>query len=87
MEQLAESSPNVRLHVVYSRPRPEDRAGRDYQSAGRIDAALLEKLVPGFDAEFYLCGPRGFMSAIETQLDARGVPTEHIHTESFGPAA
>ena len=32
---LAERAPNVRLHVAYSRPRPEDGLGRHYHSAGR----------------------------------------------------
>ncbi len=87
VQRLAEGSPTVRLHVAYSRPRPEDVVGRDYQSEGRVDGALLEKLVPGLAADFYLCGPSGFMAAIQGQLEARGVGNEHIHSESFGPAA
>jgi ferredoxin-NADP reductase/predicted pyridoxine 5'-phosphate oxidase superfamily flavin-nucleotide-binding protein len=87
VEQLAASASNVRLHVAYSRPRPDDVAGRNYHSAGRIDGALLEKLLPGLEADFYLCGPLGFMAAIQSDLEARGVPTERIRTESFGPAA
>ena len=71
-----------------STPYPDDAyplAGEDYHSAGRVDGALLEKLVPGLAADFYLCGPRGFMAAIQAQLEARGVPPERIRTESFGP--
>jgi len=75
------------VHVAYSQPRSEDVLGRDYQSLGRIDGALLEELVQGLDADFYLCGPIGFMAAIERQLEERGVPTEQIYTESFGPAS
>ncbi len=86
IERLAEDRPDVRLHVAYSRPRPGDHAGRDFQSEGRVDGALLEKLVPGLGADFYLCGPTGFMAAIQEQLEARGVPEAHIHSESFGPA-
>jgi ferredoxin-NADP reductase len=87
VEQLVAGSPRTALHVAYSRPAPGDRAGRDYASVGRIDAALLEKLVPGLDADFYLCGPRGFMASIEGALVARGVPANRIRSESFGPAA
>jgi ferredoxin-NADP reductase/predicted pyridoxine 5'-phosphate oxidase superfamily flavin-nucleotide-binding protein len=87
VEQLVAGSPRTALHVAYSRPAPGDRAGRDYASVGRIDAALLEKLVPGLDADFYLCGPRGFMASIEGALVARGVPASRIRSESFGPAA
>jgi ferredoxin-NADP reductase/predicted pyridoxine 5'-phosphate oxidase superfamily flavin-nucleotide-binding protein len=87
VEQLVVASPLASQHVAYSRPTSADVAGRDYASTGRIDGALLEKLVPGLDADFYVCGPRGFMAAIEGDLAAGGVPAARIHSESFGPAA
>jgi len=87
VEGLAASASNVQLHFAYSRPRPDDAIGRDYQSAGRVDGALLETLIPGLEADFYLCGPLGFMAAVQAQLESRGVASERIRTESFGPAA
>jgi len=87
VEYLTEPRSHMTVHVAYSQPRSEDVLGRDYQSLGRIDGALLEELVQGLDADFYLCGPIGFMAAIERQLEERGVPTEQIYTESFGPAS
>lgn len=86
VRQLVESRPALRLHVAYSKPLADDAAGRDYQSEGRIDGALLEELVPGLAAEFYVCGPTGFMAAVQEQLEARGVSSARIHSESFGPA-
>jgi ferredoxin-NADP reductase/predicted pyridoxine 5'-phosphate oxidase superfamily flavin-nucleotide-binding protein len=86
VEQLVAASPLASLHVAYSRAASTDVAGRDYASVGRIDGALLEKLVPGLDADFYLCGPRGFMASIEGALAAGGVPAARIHSESFGPS-
>ncbi len=80
---LAARAPNVRLHVAYSQPRPEDELGRHYDSTGRVDGALLEKLVPGLDADFYLCGPTGFMASVQEHLEARGVPPERIRSETF----
>ena len=85
--RIAEASRNVRLHVAYSRPRRQDREERHFQSAGRVDVDLLEKLVPGLAADFYLCGPLGFMAAIEAGLENRGVERERIHSESFGPVS
>jgi ferredoxin-NADP reductase len=82
---LAAGCPAVRLHVAYSRPRPEDRPGVDYDSEGRIDGALLTDLTAGADADYLLCGPAGFMAAIQTSLEARGVAADRIHSESFGP--
>lgn len=72
----------IRVHVAYSRPRPEDEG---HDSAGRIDGALLARLVTDPDARYFLCGPAGFMAGLQTDLERRGVPTAHIHTESFGP--
>ncbi len=72
-------------HVAYSRPRPADVPGVDYDSTGRVDGALIAKLVPGLDAEFYLCGPAPFMADVLSGLTARGVARERIHTETFGP--
>ncbi len=54
---LLASLPNVRTHVCYSRPGPEDVAGRDFDSAGRLTASLVAQLAPPADAEAYLCGP------------------------------
>jgi ferredoxin-NADP reductase/predicted pyridoxine 5'-phosphate oxidase superfamily flavin-nucleotide-binding protein len=80
---LAVRSRNVRLHVAFSRPGPEDELGRHYDSAGRVDGALLAKLLPELDGDFYLCGPTAFMAAVQEQLEARGVPPERIRSESF----
>lgn len=77
---------NGHLHVAYSRPGPDDSLGQAYHSAGRIDGGLLERLLPDLDADFYVCGPRGFMAAIDAQLEERGVPPDRIRSESFGPA-
>jgi ferredoxin-NADP reductase len=72
----------------YSRPCPEDRAGRDYDAAGRLDVAALEALGVPREADFYMCGPAGFMRDLDAGLRAWGVPAERIHSEIFagGPA-
>jgi hypothetical protein len=61
--------------------------GADYEAEGRIDAALLRRVLP-FDAyDFYLCGPPGFMQGLYDQLTDIGVPDARIHAEAFGPAS
>lgn len=75
---------DIEVHVAYSQPHPDD-TGHD--SVGRVDGTLLTRLGPKQDAHYYLCGPVGFMADIQTDLELRGVPTAHIHTESFGPRA
>jgi ferredoxin len=83
---LLASLPDVRTHLCYSRPGPDDRAGRDFDSAGRLTASLLAKLEAPRDAEAYLCGPTPFMEEISAGLAAMGIDVSRIHTEPFGPA-
>ena len=84
---LAADNPDVRVHVAYSRPRPEDELGTHYDSLGRIDGELLARLVGDLDGHFMLCGPTGFMAQVQSDLEERGVCPERIHTETFGPRA
>jgi hypothetical protein len=89
-EQLARAArehENIRLHICYSRPRPEDVLGRDYQHAGRVSIDLLKKLLPSNNYGFYVCGPGAMMEAITTGLKEWGVPEKKIQTEAFGPAS
>jgi ferredoxin-NADP reductase len=76
-----------RIHTcfVYSRPRPQDIQGRDYDRRGYIDGNLIETLLPGLDADFYLCGPPALLAQLYSDLTARGVADRQIYSETFGP--
>lgn len=87
LRRLAEADPQVTLHTSYSRPGPQDVPGRDFDRVGRVDAELIAALLPDLDADFYLCGPVGFMASVSAGLVRRGATPDRIHTESFGPAA
>ncbi len=84
---LIASLPKARSHVYYSRPGPDDLAGRDFDKAGRLTAPVLAELQPPSDAEVYMCGPTAFMSDISAGLSALGFDASRIHTEVFGAAA
>jgi ferredoxin-NADP reductase/MOSC domain-containing protein YiiM len=81
---LLGSLPNVRVHVYYSRPDPDDLDGGDFDSAGRLTGSVLGELEPPRDAQAYLCGPTPFMDEISAAL--AGIGVSRIHTEPFGPA-
>jgi len=85
IRELAARRSGITLHTAFSRPRREDRLGRDFDTKGRIDHALLANLINGDDITCYVCGPIAFMSAIHTALEQLGVPAERMHAESFGP--
>jgi ferredoxin-NADP reductase/MOSC domain-containing protein YiiM/ferredoxin len=84
---LLASLPNVRAHVYYSRPGPNDVEGRDFDGVGRITASSLAELKPPSDAQAYMCGPTAFMDEISAGLAALGFDASRVHTELFGPAA
>jgi ferredoxin-NADP reductase/MOSC domain-containing protein YiiM/ferredoxin len=82
--QLLKALPHARSIVAYSQPRPIDVPGRDFDISERISASLLQKLGVPTTAQFYLCGPPGFLSALMDGLTNIGVASGSIHTEIFG---
>jgi nitric oxide dioxygenase len=75
---------NVRSAVFYEEVGAGDRAGVDYDYAGRMDLGRIEAAALPSDADYYLCGPVGFMRAQREALVARGVDPQRIRTEIFG---
>jgi uncharacterized protein len=77
---------NIKVYVAYSQPAAEDRLGEDYNGRGRFNIETIKVLVANPEADFYLCGPSGFMKEIYDGLVQWGVPSELIHFEFFGPS-
>jgi ferredoxin-NADP reductase/MOSC domain-containing protein YiiM/ferredoxin len=71
-------------HICYSRPGPGDAQGRDYDTPGRLSAAVLAALDPPRNADVYICGPATFMTETSAALAAMGVNPGRIRTEIFG---
>ena len=70
----------LHVHVAYSRPQPGDDGL--FQSRGRVDGALIQRLV-GASAQYYLCGSAGFMDDLVQHLRHSGVEDGAIRFESF----
>jgi ferredoxin-NADP reductase/MOSC domain-containing protein YiiM len=73
-----------RGYIVYSRPAATDQIGADFDAAGHIDTALLERIGVSQGSDFYLCGPTSFLQNMRDGLRTWGVLAENIHTEIFG---
>jgi nitric oxide dioxygenase len=82
---LAAGHPHARALVYYERVAPSDVQGRDYDVAGRISMDSLRAHLPQQPADFYYCGPLGFMAAVEGVLDALNVPVADRYSEAFAP--
>ncbi len=69
-DQLAEQGVRVHYH---------------YDESGATPLALSDVLgADGHDADYYLCGPRGFMQHYIRELGRLGVAPSQIHAEAFG---
>jgi ferredoxin-NADP reductase/MOSC domain-containing protein YiiM/ferredoxin len=73
-------------YTIYSRPGDADRLGVDYDRKGHLALPLLSELGVPKSADFYLCGPGGFLAEIDAGLTGWGVDPHRIHKEPFGPA-
>ncbi|MBC9908155.1 NO-inducible flavohemoprotein [Achromobacter xylosoxidans] len=84
VNSIAAERANVRKAVFYEEVGHGDQPGRDYDYAGRVDLNAIrdEVIVPG--ADYYLCGPAGFMRAQREALTGLGVSADRIHAEAFG---
>lgn len=81
---LLKQLPRGRRYVVYSRPAATDLPELDFDAAGHIDAALLEKIGVSPNSDFYLCGPSTFLQTIRDGLRDWGVRADNVHMEVFG---
>lgn len=86
VRRLVESGEQLLIHLMFSRPAPEDVLGRDFDEAGRLTSAALERVLPSLEADYYICGPADFMADMVAGLTDRGVPEDRVHFEFFGAA-
>lgn len=76
---LARRLPRLRVALVPSRAH-----ARWKRESGRVDTAMLERLVPDCARRAVLtCGPAGFMAAMREATAALGVPAARYAEESF----
>jgi nitric oxide dioxygenase len=71
--------------ILYEETGADDQPGQHHDLVGRITAETLGTHLKEHDADFYCCGPPGFMSAMEATLDQFAVPADRRHSEVFGP--
>jgi ferredoxin-NADP reductase/MOSC domain-containing protein YiiM/ferredoxin len=84
VRELLKTLPGSRSHICYSAPQPTDRPTADFDRAGRVGVRMFEEMGIPPDADFYICGPAGFMSGLVDGLAVWGVARDRLHTENFG---
>ncbi|SHL69022.1 pyridoxamine 5'-phosphate oxidase family protein [Phytopseudomonas punonensis] len=83
---VAAAQGSVRLVRVLSDTRGAE-PGVDYDTAGRIDMALLTRYLAFDDYAFYLCGPPVFTRGLYDGLRGYNIADGRIYAEGFGPAS
>lgn len=78
---IAEANKQVTHYAVYEDDPNADACDKQ----GFIDYDWLKTVIPTTDASFYMCGPKGFMSAVNGHLRKLNVADNDIHFEFFGP--
>lgn len=85
VDALAKKHSNLKTHYRYSDAAKAGVVRSGNASTGLIDAALIESLLPGRDADYFFCGPQPFMVGIYHELLTWGMPPAQVHFEFFGP--
>jgi ferredoxin-NADP reductase len=84
---LAEHHPNFHLTIVQSAPLPIEAEADEFHETGFIDTALLRRILPHGQHQFYVCGPPPMMASLVPALRDWGVARDAVHYEAFGPAS
>ncbi len=91
LQALAAEHAHFHLHLCLSDPQVAEadvpQAGPVQQHHGRVDVALLRRLLPLKPYHFYICGPTPMLQSLVPALEDWGVPDGRIHFEAFGPAS
>ena len=83
LKELASSNPAFQNHLFYEQLEQE----HEFANSGIVDLEKIEKHIILDGADYYLCGPAGFIRKQYEFLKAAGVDSTSIHFEEFGPAS
>lgn len=85
LARLAHARPDVKTHVIFDAPLPDDVESGRCDATGFLTTELLREWTPFKNAEFYFCGPKPFMENIHACLAELGVDEHRVRYEFFGP--
>ncbi|KAI1434012.1 globin-like protein [Xylaria sp. CBS 124048] len=90
LRTACDTKPNIEATIFLTTRRATEVQGVDYDFEGRVD---LDKVHPdrllldgSTTTNYYVCGPKSFMSDIQQYLRGHGVSDDRIHLEIFGVA-
>ena len=84
LEKIARTGRNLHVHFCVT-DEPGGLPDTPNYHTCRVGVDLFEELLPSQNYDYYMCGPRPMMVAIEDALQDWGVPKAKIHWEDFAP--
>jgi ferredoxin-NADP reductase/MOSC domain-containing protein YiiM len=84
-DALLRQLPRSCRYIVYSQGSARDPSGGHSDAHGHLGSDVLTRLGVPKEADFYLCGPVGFMQTLTRSIVSLGVPPNQIYSEIFGP--
>lgn len=81
---LATAQGHTQVTTIYSRPG-EEKPETAFDIKGHLTLDWLTANTPISEADYFVCGPLGFLRAFVPALAKAGVPDERLHYEFFGP--
>lgn len=85
VDRLLAALPEAHRLILYGHGEAPAAGTKDaFDEVGRLTPARLAAVGLPAEADYYLCGPSGFMEDLNAGLTAGGVAPEHLHTELFG---
>ncbi len=82
VKSLSENNNNLEHFLFYDHPEDQDS---EHDFSGFMDLNVIRDQIEIPGADYYFCGPLGFMSMVNKTLKSWGVPAASIHFEVFGP--
>jgi nitric oxide dioxygenase len=71
--------------IVYGDTGPDDERGVHYDAVGALTTEVIREYMPTAEADYYYCGPIGFMTEVEAVLDTLKVKHARRFSEAFAP--
>ncbi len=87
LTQAYQGYADARAFWLLTQPEQSAKPGVDFSGAGRLNADMLQSVLPLDKYQFYLCGPAGFMQDTYDLLLSLGVNDTDINAEAFGPGS
>lgn len=85
-QKLAAQKPSLQVISMYDDPLSVDVADGIQQFSGLLTLDVLKEKLSSLDADYYFCGPAGFMKSVQQLLLSADIPSEQLHYEFFGPS-